>query len=90
MTKPRETPANDSSVNLEPKVPKRRPVGIGPGWQLFDLAWFVWIPMVFAILGLIVGLFLFDLTYIVLAPIIAFSAFLMWHVIRAANDSDSS
>src|SRR5262249_4520754 len=48
----------------------------------FDWAYFVWIPLAAAAVCLVVGIFTFDVTFIVAAAVAGLSALLMWLGIR--------
>jgi hypothetical protein len=57
--------------------------GIG---RIFDLGWFVWLPIVAAVGTMLVGLFLRQIGYIVISLIVGFSAFLMWAVLSQRDE----
>jgi hypothetical protein len=57
---------------------KRFAIRIEGAGRFFELSWFVWLPTIVAGGGLLVGLFLRDIGFIVVSLGIGFSAFLMW------------
>ena len=65
-------PTNDSSRRID-------------GWRVFGLAWFIWIPAIAAV-GLFVAGLVLDWTYLLIAPLVAAVAFLMWHFVEAADE----
>jgi membrane protein implicated in regulation of membrane protease activity len=48
----------------------------------FGWAYFIWIPLAAAAVCLVVGIFTFDATFIVIAAVAGLSAGLMWLAIR--------
>jgi hypothetical protein len=79
---------SSASADLEREELARRPMSREAEWPLVDLAWFVWIPLAGALIGLVVGLLMGSVILIVASPIAGVVAFLMWHVIRGQSESE--